>query len=206
MLHFSQSVTVRETLDMAAGILDMAAIGDAEAPADPAFNLKGALQPAVRDDDVEYEGMCRCLVEMLLKKEGMFCELYDKDDKFLGLNRHAVYKILKLIDPNLMDPSDEGRAFKYIAPEQPADTSDPVKLEAAEQDAMRRFYSANRIFFTQVLVKKKAIRAAMLKNQEDFPGIKAPEAASPAAGREERGGEASDAHQDPVASGAAQQS
>ena len=64
MLHFSQSVTVRETLDMAAGILDMAAIGDAEAPADAAFNLKGALQPAVRDDDVEYEGMCRCLVEI----------------------------------------------------------------------------------------------------------------------------------------------
>ena len=67
-------MTVRETLDMAAGILDMAAIGDAEAPADPAFNLKGALQPAVRDDDVEYEGMCRCLVEMLLNKEGMFSE------------------------------------------------------------------------------------------------------------------------------------
>ena len=59
MLHFSQHVIVRETLVMAAGILDMAAIGDAEAPADPAFNLKGALQPAVRDDDVEYEGMCR---------------------------------------------------------------------------------------------------------------------------------------------------
>ena len=52
-----------------------------------AFNLKGALRPAVRDDDVEYEGMCRCLVEMLLNKEGMFCELYDKEDKFLGLNR-----------------------------------------------------------------------------------------------------------------------
>ena len=48
-----------------AGILDMAAIGAAEAPADAAFSLKGALQPAVRDDDVEYEGMCRCLVEML---------------------------------------------------------------------------------------------------------------------------------------------
>eukprot|EP01045_Picozoa_sp_COSAG04_P000843 COSAG04_NODE_24_length_37684_cov_50.391060_9_plen_76_part_00 len=61
MLHFSQYVTVRETLDMAAGILDMAAIGAAEAPADAAFNLKDALQPAVRDDDVEYEGMCRCL-------------------------------------------------------------------------------------------------------------------------------------------------
>ena len=72
MLHFSQYVIVRETLVMAAGILDMAAIGDAEAPADPAFNLKGALQPAVRDDDVEYEGMCRCLVEMLLKRDGMF--------------------------------------------------------------------------------------------------------------------------------------
>ena len=41
-----------------------------------------------------------------------------------------VHKILALIDPNLMDPSDEGRAFKYIAPEQPADTSDAVKLEA----------------------------------------------------------------------------
>ena len=49
-----------------AGILDMAALGASEAPADLAFNLKGALQPAVRDDDVEYEGMCRCLVEMLL--------------------------------------------------------------------------------------------------------------------------------------------
>ena len=55
-----------------AGILDMAAIGAAEAPADAAFNLKGALQPAVRDDDVGYEGMCWCLVEMLLKKDGMF--------------------------------------------------------------------------------------------------------------------------------------
>ena len=43
VLHFSQYVIVRETLVMAAGILDMAAIGDAEAPADPAFNLKGAL-------------------------------------------------------------------------------------------------------------------------------------------------------------------
>ena len=50
-------MTARETLDMAAGILDMAAIGDAEAPADAAFDLKAALQPAVRDDDVEYEGM-----------------------------------------------------------------------------------------------------------------------------------------------------
>ena len=39
MLHFSQYVIVRETLDMAAGILDMAGIGDAEAPADAAFNL-----------------------------------------------------------------------------------------------------------------------------------------------------------------------
>ena len=68
---------------------------------------------------------------MLLKRDGVFCELYDKDDKFFGLNRHTVHKILKLIDPNLMDPSDEGRAFKYIAPEQPADTSDPAKLEAA---------------------------------------------------------------------------
>ena len=86
MLHFSQYVIVRETLVMAAGILDMAAIGDSEAPADPAFNLKGALQPAVRDDDVEYEGMSRCHVEMPLKKDGMFCELYDKDDKFFGLN------------------------------------------------------------------------------------------------------------------------
>ena len=75
MLHFSQYVTARETLDMAAGILDMAAIGAAEAPADAAFNLKDALQPAVRDDDVEYEGMCRCLVEMLLKRDTMFCEL-----------------------------------------------------------------------------------------------------------------------------------
>ena len=83
MLHFSQYVIVRQM----AGILDMAALGASEAPADSAFNLKGALRPAVRDDDVEYEGMCRCLVEMLLNKEGMFCELYDKDDKFLGLNR-----------------------------------------------------------------------------------------------------------------------
>ena len=57
---------------------------------------------------------------------------------------------------------------------------DAVKLEAAEQDAMRRFYRANSNFFTQVVVKKKAIRAAMLKNQEDFPGIKAPETAPPA--------------------------
>ena len=56
-----------------AGILDMAALGASEAPADLAFSLKGALRPAVRDDDVEYEGMCRCLVEMLLNKEGMFC-------------------------------------------------------------------------------------------------------------------------------------
>ena len=127
-----QYVIVRETLDMAAGILDMAAIGAAEAPADAAFNLKDALQPAVRDDDVEYEGMCRCLVEMLLKRDTMFCELYDKDDKFFGLNRITVYKILALIDPKLMDPSDEERAFQYIAPEQPADTSDAVKLEAAE--------------------------------------------------------------------------
>ena len=44
-----------------AGILDMAALGASEAPADLAFSLKGALRPAVRDDDVEYEGMCRCL-------------------------------------------------------------------------------------------------------------------------------------------------
>ena len=165
-----------------AGILDMAAIGAAEAPADAAFSLKGALQPAVRDDDVEYEGMCRCLVEMLLNKEGMFCELYDKDDKFLGLNRIMVHKILKLIDPRLMDSNDEERAFNYIAPEQPADTSDPAKLEAAEQDAMWRFYQANSKFFTQVIVNLKAIRAAMLKNSHDFPGIKAPEATSPAAG------------------------
>ena len=41
-----------------AGILDMAALGASEAPADLAFSLKGALRPAVRDDDVEYEGMC----------------------------------------------------------------------------------------------------------------------------------------------------
>ena len=109
------------------GILDMAALGAAEAPADSAFNLKSALRPAVRDDDVEYEGMCRCLVEMLLNKEGMFCELYDKEDKFLGLNRIMVHKILKLIDPKLMDPSDEARAFNYLAPEQPADTSDAVR-------------------------------------------------------------------------------
>ena len=106
-----------------AGILDMAALGASEAPADLAFSLKGALRPAVRDDDVEYEGMCRCLVEMLLNKDGMFCELYDKEDKFLGLNRIMVHKILKLIDPKLMDPSDEERAFNYVAPEQPADTS-----------------------------------------------------------------------------------
>ena len=33
-----------------AGILDMAAIGAAEAPADAAFNLKDALQPAVAVD------------------------------------------------------------------------------------------------------------------------------------------------------------
>ena len=57
MLHFSQDVIVREM----AGILDMAALGASEAPADLAFSLKGALRPAVRDDDVEYEGMCRCL-------------------------------------------------------------------------------------------------------------------------------------------------
>ena len=61
MLHFSQYVIVRQM----AGILDMAALGASEAPADSVFNLKGALRPAVRDDDVEYEGMCRCLVEML---------------------------------------------------------------------------------------------------------------------------------------------
>ena len=103
MLHFSQYVIVRQM----AGILDMAALGASEAPADLAFNLKGALRPAVRDDDVEYEGMCRCLVEMLLNKEGMFCELYDKDDKFLGLNRIMVHKILKLIDPKLMDSNDD---------------------------------------------------------------------------------------------------
>ena len=49
MLHFSQDVIVREM----SGILDMAALGAAEAPADSAFNLKSALRPAVRDDDVE---------------------------------------------------------------------------------------------------------------------------------------------------------
>ena len=74
MLHFSHDVIVREM----AGILDMAALGASEAPADLAFSLKGALRPAVRDDDVEYEGMCRCLVEMLLNKDGMFCELYER--------------------------------------------------------------------------------------------------------------------------------
>ena len=119
MLHFSQYVIVREM----AGILDMVALGAADAPADSSFSLKGALQPAVRDNDVEYEGMCRCLVEMLLCRTGMFCELFDKDDKFFGLNRLMVHKILKLIDPNLMDPSDEERAFKYIAPEQDQLTS-----------------------------------------------------------------------------------
>ena len=47
---------------------------------------------------------------------------------------------------------------------------------------MRRFFRANSNFFTQVVVQKKAIRAEMLKNAQDFPGIKAPEAAPPAAG------------------------
>ena len=108
MLHFSQYVIVLEM----SGILDMAALGAADGPVEAASNLKGALQPPVRDDDVEYEGMCRCLVEMLLCKPGMFCELYDKDDKFFGLNRLMVQKIIKLIGPGLMDPSDEDRAFR----------------------------------------------------------------------------------------------
>ena len=62
VLHFSLYVILREM----ARILDMAALGAAEGPVDAALNLKSALQPLVRDNDVEYEGMCRCLVEMLL--------------------------------------------------------------------------------------------------------------------------------------------
>ena len=71
MLHFSQYVIVLEM----AGILDMAALSATNGPVDAALNLKSALQPLVRDNDVEYEGMCRCLVEMLLVKYGMFGEL-----------------------------------------------------------------------------------------------------------------------------------
>ena len=56
---------------------------------------------------------------MLLVKDGMFGELYDKDNKFLGLNRLTVQKIIKLVDPGLLDPNDEQRAFRHIPPEQP---------------------------------------------------------------------------------------
>ena len=47
---------------------------------------------------------------------------------------------------------------------------------------MQRFFQANAAFFTQIIVKKAAIRAAMLESPADFPGIKAPEAAPAAAG------------------------
>ena len=116
-----------------AGILDMAALGASEAPADLAFSLKGALRPAVRDDDVEYEGMCRCLVEMLLNKEGMFCELYDKEDKFLGLNRIMVHKILKLIDPKLMDPKPQRTRELVFAPS-PSQSVLPLRAERHSAD------------------------------------------------------------------------
>ena len=61
MLHFSLYVIVREM----SRILDMAALGAADGPVDAALNLRSALKPLIRDNDVEFEGMCRCLVEML---------------------------------------------------------------------------------------------------------------------------------------------
>ncbi len=181
MLSFSQYVIVLEM----AGILDMwasAPPGAADGPVDAALNLRSALKPLIRDNDVEFEGMSRCLVEMLLCKPDMFGELHDKHDTLLGLNRIMVRKIVNLIDPGLLDPSNEECSFKYSPPAQPADTSDAEKLEAAEQDAMQRFFQANAAFFTQIIVKKAAIRAAMLESPADFPGIKAPEAAPAAAG------------------------
>ena len=103
MLHFSLYVIVREM----SRILDMAALGAADGPVDAALNLRSALKPLIRDNDVEFEGMCRCLVEMLLCKPDMFGELHDKHDTLLGLNRIMVRKIVKLIDPGLLDPNNE---------------------------------------------------------------------------------------------------
>ena len=62
----------------------------------------------------------------------MFGELHDKHDTLLGLNRIMVRKIVNLIDPGLLDPSNEECSFNYSPPAQPADTSDAEKLEAAE--------------------------------------------------------------------------
>ena len=56
MLHFSLYVIVREM----SRILDMAALGAADGPVDAALNLRSALKPLIRDNDVEFESGSRC--------------------------------------------------------------------------------------------------------------------------------------------------
>ena len=70
------------------------------------YDYTGALVEEARDNDLEVQAMHSYLEYLFLQKEGMFTELYNKDDTYIKRNRKYIRKILLLINPKWVDPDE----------------------------------------------------------------------------------------------------
>ena len=77
------------------------------------YDYTGALVEEARGDDLEIQAMHSYLEYLFLQKEGMFSELYNKDDTYIKRNRKYIRKILLLINPKWVDPVETSHMFKY---------------------------------------------------------------------------------------------
>ena len=78
---------------------------------DPARDDGGRIDQVLR---VGAESMVQDEAELAaFQKEGMFTELYNKDDTYIKRNRKYIRKILLLINPKWVDPDETSHMFKY---------------------------------------------------------------------------------------------
>ena len=145
------------------------------------YDYTGALVEEARGDDLEVQAMHSYLEYLFLQKEGMFTELYNKDDTYIKRNRKYIRKILLLINPKWVDPDETSHMFKYIPRGEPLPMNSPDEIEAANKDAVARFQETNASFSNFVIDRADTIRARMAAMPDEFPALSATTTSSPAA-------------------------